>query len=109
SVMVTDASGCTGTDMTVLTTLTNLENEKPISDPVIYPNPCHGILYLKNFGLSGGTIKISDVSGRTVLEKTITDLQSEAIAVPLDGIAPGVYSATLVTTRRVITRTFVYE
>jgi len=71
-------------------TLTGSWQSLTVSEPEVYPNPCHDMLYVKCRGEMTGafTYRLSDLSGRTVLSGVLADGSQP---VPMHSLHSGLY------------------
>ena len=74
----------------------------------LYPNPANNLLYidLSSLEIPKGRLQVSDLLGRTVLQKTFAEDQ---LRLPLDGLSKGVYIITLQTEQGIVVKKFVKE
>lgn len=77
-------------------------------DLSIYPNPSTGLVYVGGVIEAGATLRVLDIAGRLVMEKTIQD--GDAIMTfDLAGQPKGVYTVQMVGAQYNVTRKFVIE
>ena len=71
---------------------------RPHATLLLYPNPANGhVTLLPDDGiLTGGTLRITDLAGRKVLERVYHPWQG-SLQIPLDGLRAGVYLVVLET------------
>lgn len=75
----------------------------------VYPNPTEGFLNIKaKSDLNGATLKVLDVTGKTVrLERTVNLLQDAVKTIDLTGLASGLYTLELANGEKVYNSKFV--
>ncbi|MBX7094827.1 MAG: T9SS type A sorting domain-containing protein [Flavobacteriales bacterium] len=84
TIEVTDSLGCS-TSGTVTISAPSAITENTLNHLQVFPNPAQGMVTIKTENATG--ISISDISGKTIMTKTITGTQS----IDLQGMEAGVY------------------
>lgn len=109
SVQVTDANLCTTSVSVTVASHVGLENTTG-PEFRIYPNPVSdGVLYVDASMLpeSGGTLRITDVSGRVLYNRNIVPGNAASFPVMLQNWSPGTYFISLQTTGTPLVKAFV--
>ncbi|GAB2711582.1 hypothetical protein GCM10011495_18570 [Hymenobacter frigidus] len=79
----------------------------------VYPNPAHGtatlLLPAALRGTNATTVAVVDNLGRTVLTRTLAAGTTEALELPLAGLAPGVYSVLAHTAAGLVAKRLVIQ
>ncbi|GAA4371287.1 hypothetical protein GCM10023185_46610 [Hymenobacter saemangeumensis] len=79
----------------------------------VYPNPAHGsatlLLPQALRGAAATPVQVLDNLGRVVLTRTLPAGATEALALPLDQLAPGVYSVLAKTANGTVSKRLVVE
>ncbi|MCX6273954.1 MAG: M4 family metallopeptidase [Bacteroidetes bacterium] len=89
---VTNSSGCTNTTCNTINILqVGINEANSISEISVYPNPVSDLLSIKFKSLSDKkwTMKLNDLTGRVIAEKTAENIQS--LVWDVADIAPGTY------------------
>ncbi len=93
-VVITDANGCYDTATAVISVAAGIT---PVSNTLafsVYPNPSKGQLILQLNQIGNGTsVKVENVLGQTMLNKVVTDLQTQ---LDLSSFSSGVYLVEIV-------------
>ncbi len=88
AVRITDQFGCTAVSACISVVVTGLEQDLVSAGVNIYPNPGHGIFYIKNkTSITATRITISDLSGQQIVELIPDENKSVDISI----LKPGVY------------------
>jgi|GEM_PF-816503 len=109
TVTVTDANQCTKSAAITVKSRVGLENNG-IAGFSLYPNPVSEDVFYIDFSTlqqSAYTLKITDVTGRTVFLENGAHKTTEPVAVPVGGWRPGTYFVTLENEGKKITRALV--
>ncbi|WP_170110218.1 multicopper oxidase domain-containing protein [Flavilitoribacter nigricans] len=69
----------------------------------LYPNPASGELYLRTQSTDPGTLRITDMQGRTLRTQVIPAVSGD-VRVPVDGLPPGIFLAVWQTQKGIATR-----
>jgi hypothetical protein len=79
----------------------------------LYPNPAHGTAVLRLpaalRGAAAVPVAVTDNLGRTVLRRTLAAGATDELALPLAGLAPGVYSVLAETAAGLVVRRLVVQ
>lgn len=73
----------------------------------LYPNPASDMLNIGMEGVNATTVRITDLAGREVMSKRVQN--QNAIALPVHGMAPGMYFVQIDTPQGVITKKVVIK
>ncbi|MFM9052317.1 MAG: T9SS type A sorting domain-containing protein, partial [Bacteroidota bacterium] len=109
SVVVTDANGCTGADLTVVTILTALPGDAIEDEVKVYPNPVHGKLYLQTKDTAPERISLLDITARTINVSANETYEKGVMVIDLQDVPAGVYSLVWESKRGVVLRTIVVD
>ncbi len=75
---------------------------------VIYPNPANSVLFIKSEnGLGNSKIVITDILGKTIIEKEISDLYQTSINI--DELTSGVYLLQIKNDKGFVTKKFIKQ
>jgi hypothetical protein len=89
NVIYTDINGCVSdTSAAYHFVFISIEKSTHTSPFVFYPNPAHSELYVENPGNETSTLKLTDLFGKTLIEKIITPGKS---TIPIQSYKPGLY------------------
>ncbi len=88
AVRITDQFGCTAVSTCIAVVVTSLEQDLVSAGISIFPNPGHGIFYIKNkTPYTASRISISDISGQPMIEL----IPDENKYVDVSILTPGIY------------------
>jgi len=98
--VISTANGCTSSSNTVAVTVagTSSINENEIHPFNIFPNPASASVSINNLTI-GSTLQFTDMTGKTVLETTVS---TEEMTIDLNGLMEGVYFVQILDNSSVI-------
>lgn len=98
---------CFYLDEMFLATTIGMEELFAENGPKIYPNPAHDVVTVE-LPQPGGTLKITDITGRIVLKKQLATTE-KVTSLQTHNFAPGLYLITIEQNGKLITRKIVIQ
>jgi hypothetical protein len=113
TVTVTDANGCTATDMVTVTGPTSIDDElgAGINGLNLFPNPANGsfTLRLNLDKVDNLTVELISMNGQQVLSRTASNVNRFDESINVSGIAAGMYMLKMTTSQGSATRKVIIE
>jgi hypothetical protein len=109
TVTYTNSTGCSDSfsfNITVNTTALNDLQGNGLNEVVVYPNPVHGSLFIKN--AVNAHVSISDISGHEILN-TNSETQASELALNVKDLPSGLYFIKIRNQNNTITRKFILQ